>query len=60
MSRAGMFIETDISLVPGLRIELAFTCHYTRQVVKVYRRYAYVARVSDEGVALLFSDKHMP
>jgi hypothetical protein len=59
MSRVGMFVETDSSLLPGQRIELAFTCLYTHQLVKIYRRSAYVARASDEGVAVLFCDMHM-
>ena len=58
MSSDGIFIEPGMALQPGLRIELAYTCQYTRQIVRMYRRSAYVARVSDDGVALLFSDKH--
>jgi hypothetical protein len=59
ISRAGMFIETETSLPLALPVELAFTCLYTRQIVKIYRRSAYVARDSDHGVAVLFFDKHM-
>jgi hypothetical protein len=59
MSRVGIFVETDTDFVIGRRVELAFTCHHTRQLVKMYRRSAYVARTSDDGVALIFSDKHL-
>ena len=59
MSRVGMFIVIDAPLQTGRRVELAFTYHHTRQIVKIYRRSAYVARASDDGVALIFSDKHM-
>ena len=58
MSSAGIFVETAATVQPGLRIELAYTCSYTRQIVKIYRRSAYVARVSDDGMALLFSDSN--
>jgi hypothetical protein len=59
MSRVGIFVEIQTAFVPGGRVELAFTCHHTRQLVKMYRRSAYVARTSDDGVALIFSDKHL-
>ena len=58
-SRAGIFIETNTSLSLALPVELAFTCVYTRQIVKIYRRSAYVARVSEDGVAMLFFDRRL-
>lgn len=58
LSRAGVFIEIDAILRKGLAIELAFTRLYTAQVIKLYRRSAYVTRVTDDGVALLFFAKH--
>ena len=54
VSKAGLFIEIDAVMPMGLAIELALTRAYTRQVVKLYRRSAYVTRVSQNGVAVLF------
>jgi hypothetical protein len=54
----GIFIDPVAALHPDRRVELAYTCQYTRQLVKMYRRSAYVARVSENGVALVYSDKH--
>lgn len=54
VSRAGVFIETDATLPQGLAVELALTHAYTHQLVKVVRRSAYVARFSENGVAVLF------
>jgi hypothetical protein len=59
ISRAGMFIETDTCLSLALPVELAFTCLYTRHIVKIYRRSAYVARASEDGVAVLFFDRRL-
>ena len=58
ISRVGMFVETSTHLPLALPVELAFTCLYTRQIVKMYRRSAYVARTSENGVAVLFLDRH--
>jgi hypothetical protein len=58
LSSNGIFIDPVAALDPGLRVELAYTCQYTRQVIKIYRRSTYVARVADNGTALLYSDKH--
>ena len=57
ISRAGMLITTNIMLPLTLPVELAFTCLHSRQVVKIYRRSAYVARASDDGVVVLFIDR---
>jgi len=59
VSKVGVFLEVDplLQLVRGLAIELAFTRAYTQQVVKLYRRSAYVTRVSNDGVAVLFFAK---
>ena len=57
LSKAGLFLEIDPILPRGLAIELAFTRLYTNQVIKLYRRSAYVTRVSEEGVAALFLTK---
>ena len=57
ISRAGIFILTDIVLPPALPVELAFTCLHSRQIVKIYRRSAYVARAAEDGVAVLFFDR---
>ncbi|MCG6967634.1 MAG: hypothetical protein LJE59_14115 [Chromatiaceae bacterium] len=54
VSKAGLFIETDQALPEGLMVELALTQAYTRQLVKIVRRSAYVARASSSGVAILF------
>jgi PilZ domain len=54
ISRAGALILTDIVLPLALPVELAFTCLHTRQIVKIYRRSAYVARASEDGVVALF------
>lgn len=59
ISRAGMFIETDTSLRLALPVELAFTCLHTRQIVKIYRRSAYVARAAEDGVVVLFFDRRL-
>jgi hypothetical protein len=58
ISSDGIFIDPVPALQPDLRVELAYTCRYTRQVVKMYRRSARVVRVSETGAALLYSDKH--
>jgi hypothetical protein len=57
ISRAGMFIETSSSLPLALPVELAFTCMHTHRVVKIYRRSAYIARISEEGLVVLFFDR---
>lgn len=57
VSKAGLFIETDSFLPRGLAVEMAFTRPYTDQVIKLFRRSAYVTRVSVDGVAVLFFDK---
>lgn len=57
ISRAGMFVETDAALPLAEMVELAFTCLHTRRIVKIYRRSAYVARASEDGVAVLFFDR---
>lgn len=57
VSRVGLFIETRSILPEGLTVELAFTRSYTRQLVKLYRRSAYVVRASEDGVAVVFLDK---
>jgi len=57
ISRAGMLILTDIVLPLALPVELAFTCMHTRQLVKIYRRSAYVARASEDGIVVLFFDR---
>ena len=57
ISRVGMFVETSTSLPLALSVELAFTCLHTRRIVKMYRRSAYVARTSENGVAVLFFDR---
>ena len=57
LSRAGLFIEIDAFLPRGLAIELAFTRMYTKRVIRLYRRSAYVTRISDQGVAVLFFAK---
>ena len=59
ISSAGMFIETDSTLLLLQPVELAFTCLYTHHIVKIYRRSAYVARASDDGVALLLFDRRL-
>ena len=59
ISRAGIFIETKISLPLALPVELAFTCRYTRQIMKIYRRSAYVARISEDGVVALYFDRRL-
>jgi hypothetical protein len=56
ISGHGIFIDPVTALQPALPVELAFTIQYTRQLVKVYRHSAYVARVSDNGAALLYFD----
>ena len=60
ISSAGMFIETHTTLLHLQPVELAFTCLYTHRIVKIYRRSAYVARTSEDGVALLLFDKRHP
>ena len=60
ISRAGMFIETSTYLPLALPVELAFTCTHTRRIVKIYRRSAYIGRVSEEGVVVLFFDRAWP
>jgi hypothetical protein len=57
ISSAGIFIETDTFLPLALPVELAFTCLYTRNIVRIYRRSAYVARASEDGVAMRFFDR---
>ena len=59
VSKVGVFLEVDPSLrlSRGLSIELAFTRQYTQQVIKLYRRSAYITRVSPDGVAVLFFAK---
>lgn len=52
-----MFVETDTALPLAEMVELAFTCLHTRRIVKIYRRSAYVARASEDGVAVLFFDR---
>ena len=57
VSKAGVFIEVDDSLPEGIAVELAFTRSYTGQVVKMFRRSAYVARATHDGIAVLFFTK---
>ena len=57
VSRAALFIETDSLLPEGTLVELAFTLLHTDQLVKVFRRSAYVARSSESGLAVLFFKK---
>ncbi len=57
VSKAGLFIETRSNLPTGIAVELAFARPDAQQVVKVYRRTAYVVRSSDEGVAVVFSKR---
>jgi hypothetical protein len=59
ISSAGLFIETDITLLLLQPVELAFTCLYSHHIVKIYRRSAYVARASEDGVALLLFDRSL-
>ena len=59
ISRAGLFIETHTTLILLQPVELAFTCLYTRHLVKIYRRSAYVARATEDGVALLLFDRRL-
>ena len=59
ISSTGMFIETDTTLLLLQPVELAFTCLYTRHIVKIYRRSAYVARASEDGVAVLLFDRRL-
>jgi hypothetical protein len=58
-SRAGVLILGDNVLPQALPVELAFTCLITRQIVKIYRRSAYVARASEDGMVVLFFDKRV-
>jgi hypothetical protein len=59
ISRAGMFVETDTYLPLALPVELAFTCRHTYQLMKLYRRSAYIARTSYDGMVVLFFDKRL-
>jgi PilZ domain len=59
ISRGGALILTDIVLPLALPVELAFTCLHTRQIVKIYRRSAYVARASEYGLVALRFDKRI-
>lgn len=54
LSRAGVFVEAAARLPEGSRVELAFTVFHSNQLVKMYRRSAYLARASDSGLAVLF------
>lgn len=54
LSRAGVFLETAARLPEGSPVELAFTVFHSDQLVKMYRRSAYLARASDSGLAVLF------
>lgn len=56
ISRAGLFILSDNILPLELPVELVFTCVHTRKIVKIYRRSAYVARASEDGMAVHFFD----
>jgi hypothetical protein len=59
VSKVGVFLEVDpgVDLARGLSIELAFTRSYTHEVIKLYRRSAYVTRVGEDGVAVVFLAK---
>jgi hypothetical protein len=57
ISSASLFIETDTTLLLLQPVELAFTCFYTHHIITIYRRSAYVARASEDGVALILFDK---
>jgi hypothetical protein len=59
ISSSGLFIETDTPLLLLQPVELAFTCLYTHHLIKIYRRSAYVARASEDGVALLLFDRRL-
>ena len=59
ISNAGMFIEINTTLLLSQPVELAFTCSYTHHIVNIYRRSAYVARTSEEGVAVLLFDRRL-
>jgi hypothetical protein len=59
ISRTGALILTDIVLPLALPVELAFTCLHTRQIMKIYRRSAYVARASEDGLVVLFFDRRL-
>jgi hypothetical protein len=59
ISNAGMFIEINTTLLLLQPVELAFTCLYTHHIVKIYRRSAYIARTSEDGVAVLLFDRRL-
>jgi len=59
ISKAGIFIQTGTPLPLAQFVELAFTCLHSRQIVKIYRRSAYVARTSEDGVVVLFFDRRI-
>lgn len=60
ISRSGIFIETDDILPLAFSVELAFTCLHTRNIVKIYRRSAYIARASEDGLVAVFFDRGYP
>lgn len=60
ISRSGIFIETEDLLPLAFSVELAFTCLHTRNIVKIYRRSAYIARASEDGLVAVFFDRGFP
>jgi hypothetical protein len=53
MSRGGVFIEPPgPPALPGAIVNLAFTVHHSKQLIRLYQRRAVVVRSSAAGVAL--------
>ena len=53
ISKAAVLVETESTLTEGLTVELALTRPYSRQLLRIVRRSAYVARTSQSGTAVL-------
>ena len=54
ISRKGVLIKSSRSLVPGMKIELAFARTNGPSVTRLFRRWAQVARSTPNALAVFF------
>ena len=59
-SRNGVLIKSSLFLVPGMKVELAFSRAYSTEVTRLFRRWAQVARTTPNRLAFSFVNKTRP
>lgn len=59
-SRNGVLIQSTLFLVPGMKVELAFSRAYGHRVTRLFRRWAQVARTTPNQLAFSFVAKTRP